>query len=111
MPNLTKDDAQRIATKLGNPPLDPNKQCLQLEVRQKGPHDIVSIRYRNVLVGRFGIQRGSNRNARHNYIPEQIHLTRQQGAEFASCEMSIDQYIDIILRDEEIQSRLPKDKG
>lgn len=106
MPNLTKEHAERIRDKLGTQPADPQKHRLQIDVRTKGPHDVVVIRYRNVMVGRFGIQRGQNRNAGHNYIPQQIHLSKQQGTAFAVCDLSIDQYIDILLQDDDVQQRV-----
>ena len=111
MPKLDKDDAHKIAKKLSSEPINPGNERLRVEVRTRGPHDVVSVWYKRVFVGRFGIQRGSKRNAQHNYISEQIHLTRPQGAEFASCKLSIDDYIEILLQDDEIPSQLDEDKS
>lgn len=106
MPKLTKDDAHRIAQKLGTKPNDPKKSRLTVELKSGSAHDLVRIWYKQVFVGRFGIQRTSKKDAQHNYIPEQIHLTRSQGADFASCTLSIDEYINILLGDESIKSQL-----
>lgn len=36
-------------------------------------------------------------NLPHNFIADQLHLTRAQGLDFAQCMLSIDDYIDLLI--------------
>lgn len=110
MPNITKADALRIIKKLQAAPADASGRQLRVEIRQSGPHDVVKVWYGPVYVGRFGVQRTSNKNAQHNYIPEQIHLTRSQDIDFASCTLTADDYMEILLADDGIRVQFEKNK-
>jgi hypothetical protein len=65
---LTKDHAEAIARKL---------RAVMVQGRK---HDIAAIKYNGQTVAQFGIRRGSRRDQGHDYIPSQIHVTRQGSA-------------------------------
>jgi hypothetical protein len=72
---LTKDDAYAIAKKLG-----------AQESREKNsPHIIQLIYQHNKLIAHFGIRHGSNRNAGHDHIPKNLHVSMHFCFELAHC--------------------------
>jgi hypothetical protein len=81
---LTKDHAEAIARKL---------KAVMISGRK---HDIAAIRYNGQSVAQFGIRRGSRRDQGHDYIPSQIHVTRQQAALLAQCPMSVEQWVAVM---------------
>lgn len=70
--------------------------AFSVSATSSGPHDRFEISYRGVLVGSFGILRGSKKDKHHDWIPRQIHLTSNQADRFARCPMSIDEYIEVL---------------
>jgi hypothetical protein len=81
---LTKDHATAIARKL---------RAVMISGRK---HDIATIKYDGLTVAQFGIRRGSRRDQSHDYIPSQIHVTRQQATLLAQCPMSFEQWVAIM---------------
>jgi hypothetical protein len=81
---LTKDHAEAIARKL---------KAVMISGRK---HDIAAIRYNGQSVAQFGIRRGSRRDQGHDYIPSQIHVTRQQAVLLAQCRMSFERWVAVM---------------
>ena|SRR3989304_1530702 len=106
MPNITKDHAVSIAQKLNRKPQDRLHEALVVESKKGRGHDIYQIKYRGVFIGQFNIRRGSRRDELHNFISEQLHLSRQEGYDLARCPMSIDDFI-VCLQNKEI---IPQDE-
>ena len=103
MPNIVKDDAEEIAKKLNREsPKKPNRQKFTAEGKQGREHFLVYVRYGDVFIGRYGIERGS-RKANHNHVANQIHLTRTQGYDFAKCTFSVDDFIEALVESGEIE--------
>ena len=70
---LTARDAESVARKLG------------ADFKEKSRrHKIAIIRVKGKEVGRFGIRRGSGDLA-HDYIPQQIHVSRAEAEDIAGC--------------------------
>lgn len=80
---LTKNHAEAIARKL---------KAVMMPGRK---HDIAAIKYNGKTIAQFGIRRGS-RDQGHDYIPGQIHVTRQQAALLAQCPMSFKAWITVM---------------
>ena len=81
---LTKDHAEAIARKL---------KAVMVPGRK---HDIAAIKFNGKTIAQFGIRRGSRRDQSHDYIPGQIHVTRQQAALLAQCPMSFEEWIAVM---------------
>ena len=81
---LTKDQAEAIARKL---------KAVMVPDRK---HDIAAIKYDGKTIAQFGIRRGSRRDQSHDYIPGQIHVTRQQATLLAQCPMSYEEWITVM---------------
>jgi hypothetical protein len=82
---LTRDDAERIATKL------------RAEIKTRGgPHAVALIWHEGVLISQFGIRRGSRRDQGHDYIPRDLHVTSKQGLFLAQCPMSHSDWIELM---------------
>lgn len=71
---LNKEDAEKIAKKLK----------AQKE-RQTQAHDLWCIYHGTDLVASIGIRRGSNRDAGHGHVPNQIHETPHNAKRLADC--------------------------
>jgi hypothetical protein len=82
---LTKDHAEAIARKL-NAVMIPGRK-----------HELAAVKFDGKTIVQFGIRRGSRRNQGHDYIPGQIHVTRQQAMLLAQCPMSFEEWI-IVMR-------------
>jgi len=81
---LSQREASRIADKL------------DAERKEKRRHEVVYIRAQSgVLVGRYGIQRGS-KALPHDYIPKQINVSIREAIELAQCPMSKDRYFELM---------------
>ena len=81
---LTKDHAQAIARKL---------KAVMAPGRK---HDIAAVKYNGKTIAQFGIRRGSRCGQGHDYIPSQIHVTRQQAIFLAQCPMSFEEWVSIM---------------
>lgn len=97
MPNITKDQAEAILKKLVSAPANPDRDRFSIEHRAGKSHDIYKLQYQGIWIGQFNIRRGSKRNLPHNFIADQLHLTRAQGLDFAQCMLSIDGYVDLLI--------------
>jgi hypothetical protein len=105
MSNLTKDDAEEIARKLrrGRPTI--GRQRFEVVEQSRGGYRWISISYGGRRLARYGIKHGSRRNAGHDWIPGQIHLSDSEAYDFAKCHLSIDGYIDILARKNIVAAR------
>jgi hypothetical protein len=103
MPTITRDHAERIRDKLSETPED--HESLTVERKKGRRHDIYTFSYRGQSIGRFGIRHGSNRNEGHNFVPRQLHLSQREGYDFAQCDISLDEYIDLLQE----QGHIPQD--
>jgi hypothetical protein len=81
---LTKDHAEAIARKL---------RAVMISGRK---HDLAAVKYNGQTIAQFGIRRGSRRDQCHDYIPGQIHVTRQQATLLAQCPMSFEEWITVM---------------
>jgi hypothetical protein len=81
---LTKDQAEAIARKL---------RAVMISGRR---HDLAAVKYNGQTIAQFGIRRGSRRDQGHDYIPGQIHVTRQQATLLAQCPMSFEEWIAVM---------------
>ena len=88
---FTQKHTQAIATKL------------KADIRRGNKHDQVIVRYDGRIVARYGIRRAS-RAVGHDYIPRQLHVSRQQAKDLAQCSLDRDSYFTL-LRD---QGMLPE---
>jgi|GEM_PF-5738186 len=96
MPDITKDLALAIVKKLKGTPADPQLSRFEVTHIAGSKHEVYKLRYNNVWIGQFGVQRTSKRDARHNYVAEQLHLDRRQGYDLAKCPLSVDAYNRIL---------------
>jgi hypothetical protein len=102
MPDIMTKEAEAIAAKLArDTPQKPNRQKFQVTTKSGRDHDLVFVRYGKVFIGRYGIQRGSKQQ-RHNYVAQQLHLSRTQGYNLAKCPFSVDDFIDELIRLNEV---------
>jgi hypothetical protein len=75
---LTKDHARAIAAKLG-----------AIQQNKRGsPHDIQKIYFNGKLITYFGIRRGSGRDAGHDHMPKNLHVSPHFCLELATCTKS-----------------------
>jgi hypothetical protein len=88
---LTKDHAEAIASKL------------EANLITGRKHDIAAVKYNGKTIAQFGIGRGSRRDRGHDYIPRQIHVTRQQATLLAQCPMSFEEWIAVMRQKGHIQ--------
>lgn len=82
---LTQRHAKDIAEKLS------------AELINKREHDVAIIKSNDVLLGSYGIRRGS-KELGHDYIPRQIGVTMRQAQDLANCPMSKEEYFEEIRR-------------
>lgn len=94
MPTITRDHAERILDKLRETPK--NHASLTVDTKRGRRHDIYKFKYRGTSIGQFNIRHGSNRNEGHSFVPRQLHLTQREGYDFAQCDISLDEYIDLL---------------
>ncbi len=81
MPVITKELAIKIAKKLG------------AEMAEKGPHDIALIKYEGKLIARFGIRRGSRKDAGHDHIPGDIHTSPRYALLLGQCPRKQEEWV------------------
>lgn len=90
---LTKDDAEKIATKL------------KARFKSGKAHDIAIIEYGGKRIVQFGIRRGSRRNQGHDHIPSSLHVKAHDAKELAICTMSLEQWIALMKEKGLIESK------
>lgn len=91
MPNITKDLARNIAPKL--------RGVFDVTESSGADHDLVTVCFQGMRVGRFGIQRGSKKDANHNYIASQLHLSRMDAYNLARCPLSAAEFLALLRED------------
>jgi hypothetical protein len=92
---MTKD-AEAIVDKLRrDTPRQRGHQPFRVEVTPGRSHQIVKVWYGQQHVGQYGIQR-SSKPKRHNYVAEQLHLSRNDAYNLAKCPLDVDSYINIL---------------
>lgn len=102
MPDIMTDDAQEIARKLTREtPSQPGRQSFRVEVKDGWDHRQVKVWYGDRWIGQYGIRR-SSKSKRHNYVAEQLHLSRQEAYDLAKCPLRVDDYITILEEKHEI---------
>ena len=84
MKPLVQSDAWAIQKKLKAQTLDGRK-----------PHTLVQFRHNGVIAIQFGIRRGSGELG-HGHIPKEMKISPRQCREFASCNISVEQYVKIL---------------
>ena len=82
---ITKQHAEKIVKKLR----------AVVEQKRKA-HDVAYVFHKKQLVASFGIRRGSSKDAGHNHIPEDLHLTLHQTLDLAQCPLSYERWIEIL---------------
>lgn len=97
MSDITKDLALDIVKKLSRAPSKQDHKDFSIKYSKGSNHDLYKLYYGKVWIGQFGIVRGSNKNARHNWIPGQIFVSRGQAYDLAKCPLSLDSYLDILV--------------
>ena len=60
----------------------------------KGDHDTAYVRVDGRIVASFGIRRA--RKSGHFHIPRQNYVSETQAMRLASCEMTYDDYVDVL---------------
>jgi hypothetical protein len=85
MSRLTKQHALKIAHKLGAV-IDTGKA-----------HDLAKIYHEKKKVAQFGIRRGSKKDLPHDYISEQLHVTKSQCLDLASCPLNRGEWIRLLV--------------
>lgn len=85
MATITKELAEKIARKL------------EARVAEKGKaHDIASVWVDSKLVATFGIRRGSKKDAGHDHIPSQLHVSPRDAKLLGQCPLTRDAWIDLL---------------
>ena len=91
MPNLVKDDAYEIADKLKRKaPTKAGREKFSVTQSNGAKHILIAVFYRGRRMAEYGIKHSPDRNASHNWIPEQLHLTQRQGFDLAKCTLTVD---------------------
>ncbi|MDG3007774.1 hypothetical protein [Paludisphaera mucosa] len=81
MARITKAEALKIAKKL------------EAVIKPGGAHDLAQIHHEGKRIAQFGIRRGSNQDAPHEYIAGQINLSKPECDKMARCLVSRDDWI------------------
>ncbi len=81
MPQITKEHAERIATKL------------KATYDKSGAHTIAEIWHDGVLIADFGIRHGSKKEQGHDHIQKQLHVNTHDAKLLAQCPMTLDMWI------------------
>jgi hypothetical protein len=81
---INKDLALAIAKKLK----------ARVESRSNRPHDIAFVYYEQQLIAMFGIRRGSKKEAGHDHIPRQIHVSPHDARLLGQCPLSQEAYFE-----------------
>lgn len=97
MPKIMTREAEDIAKKLNrDEPEQPGREKFDIQIEDGRKHRLVKVHYNGRHIGQYGIQRAS-RPQNHNYIAEQLYLSRKDAYELAKCPLSVDDYIDILV--------------
>lgn len=80
---ITKELAVKIVSKL---------EAVELTTRGAA-HDIYGVYHEDVLVARFGIRRGSRKDAGHDHIPGELGVSVGFARLLAQCPKSRDDYL------------------
>lgn len=86
MAKITKEHAQKAVTKLS------------ATIKSGAKHEIAKIFHDNKLIAQFGICRGSKKDIPHDYVPEQLHLTKAQFMELVLCRISQSEWIALLIQ-------------
>lgn len=84
MSEITKEHAERIATKLGA--ID--------ETKKGDEHDEMVIYHEGQYVASFGIRRGSKKDAGHGHVPKNLGVNTHFAKELAICTKSRLEYLE-----------------
>jgi hypothetical protein len=104
--SFTKDHAERTAKKLTQAPKDDRLPLLEVRQRRGSDHDVQQIWCQGKWIAQFGINRGSRRNAGHDWVPKTLKLSHIRAIEFAMCRMTVDEMIQHLL-DKGLIIRIP----
>jgi hypothetical protein len=88
---ITKELAERIATKLG------------ATKTKAGAHDIAAVYHNGVLVSRFGIRRGSEKDQGHDHIPDEIFVAPGFAKLLGQCPKSRNDWIAAMIEKGKIE--------
>jgi len=83
--SLTRDDAQRIVSKL--------KATVRTSRRA---HDLAEVWEGDKIVVRFGIRRGSSKDTPHGHIPHDLFLRPHEAKDLARCPLGRAEYLKIL---------------
>jgi len=86
MAEITKEYAEKIATKLGAAD----------ESKPRSEHDEMVIYHEGRFVARFGIRRGSKKSAGHDHIQKNLNVPTRFAKELATCTKSRLEYLEQI---------------
>lgn len=86
MPNITKELALKIASKLE----------ADIRKRRNKTHDIALIYFDEKLIAQFGIRRGSKKDLGHDHIPSQVFLSPNQTKQLGRCPLLREDWINIL---------------
>jgi hypothetical protein len=86
MPEITKEYAENIAHKLGA--VDESKHGSE--------HDEMVVYHEGRYVARFGIRRGSKKNAGHDHVQKNLNVSTRFAKELATCTKSRLEYLEKI---------------
>ena len=81
---ITKELAEKIAKKLG------------AKIDTAGAHAIAYIYHGEVLVAQFGIRHGSKKEAGHDHVPSDIHVSPGKAKRLGQCPMSRAEWIECL---------------
>jgi hypothetical protein len=81
---ITKELAERIAKKLR----------AQMDSRPSRAHDLARVWEGAQVVAMFGIRRGSGKDAGHDHIPEDLHVSPRDAKLLGQCPMKREQWIE-----------------
>lgn len=96
MPNIMTEDAAAIVRKLErDSSASADRPRFRVEVKEGRSHAIVKLWFADRHIGQFGIQRSSS-SKRHNYVAEQLHLSRLDAYRLAKCPLDVDGYLAIL---------------
>lgn len=81
---VTKQHALDIVRKLG--------AKLVLQKKQR-PHDLYAVYEDGLLIAKFGVRRGSNKEQGHDHIPSQLYVGPKDARDLAQCPLSREEWI------------------
>ena len=71
-------------------------KSFEITKSKQGKHIVVEAYYKKKKVIRFGINHGSRKNAGHGWVYEQMNLNRNEGLDFANCDMDVDELVQLL---------------